>query len=85
MCFFSKNLGESLAKVIMDNIKGAGVDMALCRGQSYDGASNMSGAIRGCAAVIMRDYPKAIYGHCHSHILNLSVMKACTIVPEIRK
>ena len=51
----------------------------MCNGQSYDGAGNMAGSIKGAAARIKALYPLATYVHCSSHQLNLSVMKACTI------
>ena len=35
----------------------------LC-GQAYDGAGAMAGRVRGVAARIMADYPKAVYTHC---------------------
>ena len=45
-------------------------------GQGYDGAANMAGAVNGCAAVICRTYPKALYLHCSAHALNLCVVAA---------
>ena len=39
----------------------------------------MSGKYRGAAAIIQRDYPKALYVHCVSHVLNLCVVPACSI------
>ena len=38
----------------------------------------MSGKYRGAAAIIQHDYPKALYVHCVSHALNLSVVAACS-------
>ena len=49
------------------------------RGQCYDGASNMSGARSGVKAVIQAEAPKALYYHCATHRLNLSVVSACHI------
>ena len=62
-----KTRGQDLASVIMDAIKRWGLDMQQCRGQTYDGASNMSGHINRTAAIIQRDYPLATYVHCTSH------------------
>ena len=39
----------------------------------------MSGKYRGAAAIIQHDYPKALYAHCVSHVLNLCVVTACSI------
>lgn len=49
------------------------------RGQSYDGASNMSGRYKGCAKIIEQQYPMAKYSHCCSHVLNLTVVQACSL------
>ena len=57
-----------------------GLDMQNCRGQAYDGAAAMSGAVNGAAARIRSLHPLAIYQHCRSHCLNLSIMKAATII-----
>ena len=51
--------------------------MDFCKGQCYDGAGNMSGPCNGAAAIVRRQYPKAIYTHCMAHRLNLSVVSAC--------
>ena len=59
--------------------------MDRCVGQSYDGASNMSGATNGCAARIKQKHPNAIYFHCKAHILNLSLVKSCTSIPAVSK
>lgn len=44
-----------------------------CRGQSYDGASNMSGSKKGVAMQITDTEPRAIYTHCNGHALNLVI------------
>ena len=43
----------------------------------------MAGKIQGVAARIQREYPRAIYVQCGSHLLNLAVASACK-VQEIR-
>lgn len=60
-----------------------GLDLELCVGQAYDGASNMSGHIRGAAKLIQDKYPRAIYQHCQSHALNLALMKSCTSIAQL--
>ena len=41
--------------------------------QGNDGASNMSGHIKGVAARIRSEVPRALYIHCLCHRLNLSL------------
>lgn len=53
-----------------------------CRGQGYDGATNMSGEA-GVQGRLMAENLKAVYIHCNSHILNLCIVQACSI-PAIR-
>jgi len=50
-----------------------------CR-QGYDGAGSMAGKRKGVAARIMKKYPKAFYIHCASHILNLCIVEATSII-----
>ena len=56
-----------------------------CRGQCYNGAGTMAGAIRGIAAQIISEEPRALFTHCYGHALNLaasdSVMK-CKVVRD---
>lgn len=51
----------------------------MCRGQGYDGASNMAGIIQGAAARIFGKYPKALYNHCAFHKLNLCIARSCQL------
>lgn len=78
-------LGEDISAAILSNVHALGIDMKKCRGQAYDGASNMSGGVRGCAALIKDQYPLAVYQHCRSHCLNLCIMKVSKSIPEISK
>ena len=56
-----------------------------CRGQAYDGASNMSGHSNGVAAQIQKEFPSALYVHCLAHCTNLclqSVGRQCIPVRD---
>ena len=44
-----------------------------CRGQAYDGASNMQGNFKGVATRLQQEVPSAIHVHCLAHCLNLSL------------
>ena len=46
---------------------------------TYDGAGNIAGQQRGCAARFQRLAPKAPYFHSASHDQNLALSKACNI------
>ena len=61
-----------------------GLDIENLRGQGYDGAANMSGKVKGVQArIFLLSKKKALYVHCASHCLNLSIMKACS-VPQVK-
>ena len=49
------------------------LNLDMCRGQCYDGASNMLGKSSGVATQIFVEQPKSHYTHCHAHSLSLSV------------
>ena len=68
--------GEAIANLIVDNLRNWNIPLENCRGQTYDGAGNMSGGNRGVAARIMALNNKAIYTHCASHRLNLAIVRA---------
>ena len=52
----------------------------MMRGQGYDGAGNTAGKNKGTAALIQEQYPLAVYTHCASHVLNLCIVEAMSIV-----
>ena len=71
--------GHCLAEKITLTLQGYGLDLTKLLGQAYHGAGNMAGSARGTAAVIMAQYPLALYLHCASHSLNLAVVKSLQV------
>jgi len=55
-----------------------------CRGQCFDGASNMAGNISGLQKRISDIEPKALYVHCVSHSLSLAFQDAVSAIPQCR-
>jgi hypothetical protein len=76
--------GATLSEIICDVLVRLALPISMLRGQCYDGASNMSGAIKGVRSRIQQIQPKAIYVHCFAHSLNLSVQDAVRSVPIVR-
>ena len=70
---------EYLSNKIIEAVQSLSLDMNNLRGQAYDGAGNMAGAISGVSTRIQRLYPKAFYFHCASHRLNLAVASSTAI------
>ncbi len=64
---------ESLTHAIKDTLVRMNVSLSQCRGQCYDGASNMSGSRNGVAAKLALEEKCALYTHCYGHALNLAV------------
>ena len=75
--------GEVISGLILGKLQQWGLKIEDCRGQGYDGASNMSSQVRGVQGLISQKNPKALYVHCNSHVLNLVIVKACSL-PTIR-
>ena len=71
--------GQALADKMLGFFQSHGVDPNKLRGQAYDGAGNMSGKTKGAAAIITSQFPLALYLHCSSHCLNLSVVKSLEV------
>jgi len=63
--------GEMLANCIKDVLLRFQLSFDKLRGQTYDGASNMSGVYKGCQAIIAQIQPLAMYVHCSAHCTNL--------------
>ena len=77
--------GETLFNVIKDVLIRLNLPIRNCRGQAYDGASNMQGSIKGVATRIQEEEPSAIHVHCLAHSLNLAlqdVTKQCQFVRD---
>ena len=58
--------------------------LSQCRGQGYDGASNMLGHLRGFATQLRKEEPTAIHVHCLAHCLNLCLQDAAKINKNVR-
>ena len=57
--------------------------LANLRGQTYDGASNMSGIHRGAQTILLKKQPLVYYTHCSCHCVNL-VAKDVAELPLVR-
>ena len=55
-----------------------------CRGQCFDGASNMAGNISGLQKRISDVEPKALYVHCINHSLSLAFQDSISVIPQCR-
>ena len=72
--------GKNLAKLILEGLDDLTLPIDNCRGQGYDGVGAVAGHINGLAAHILKVNPKALYTHCFSHRLNLSVCDTLSIL-----
>ena len=76
---------DSLVFHIKDALLQMNINLSKCRGQCYDGASNMSSVRNGVAAQIISEEKSAIYTHCYGHSLSLAVsdcIKKCRICSD---
>lgn len=64
---------ETLFNIIKDVLLRFDLKLGNCRGQCYDGASNMAGIHGGLQAKILEVEPRAQYVHCFAHSLSLVV------------
>lgn len=76
--------GKGLARCVEDVLLQLQLPMEQLRGQTYDGASNMSGAYKGCQAIIAKKQPLATYVHCSAHVTNLVATAAASASTLIR-
>ena len=59
-----------------DSLNAMGLSLDQCRGQGYDGASNIIGCLKGLATRVSNDFPMAVFSYCNGHMLNLIVQDA---------
>ena len=64
---------DRITAVLKDILLHMNLNLSNCRGQCYDGASNMSGRRSGVAVQLSAEEPRAIYTHCYGHALILAV------------
>ena len=75
----------TLASVVRESCRKMVLSLDKCRGQAYDGPSNMAGHLNGVAARILKEAPKAHYVHCLAHSLNLCLQDCTSACPVIKE
>ena len=76
--------GDALFNLFKDVLLRLSLPVKNCRGQCYDGASNMSGIRNGLQARVKELEPRALYVHCMAHVMNLVVQDVAHNIPECR-
>jgi hypothetical protein len=65
--------GKGLLNLFLGHLQTLDLDLADCRGQSYDNGSNMQGKKQGVQSRVLELNSKALCVRCASHTLNLVV------------
>jgi len=76
--------GATIANCIKDVLTRLNLSLSDLRGQTYDGAANMSGKYRGCQAIIAEAQPRALFVHCGAHCVNLVSQVVTEACPTVR-
>ena len=76
--------GQSLSSEMIKCMETANVDIKSIIGQSYDGASNMSGRYKGVRSKIEELQPMGLYVWCKGHRLNLVVENILACCRQVR-
>ena len=71
--------GKVLSETLLGAVSELKLDINYFRGQGYNVTVAVSGSKNNMAAYIIKENPKAVYTHCFSHRLNLSICKTCKI------
>lgn len=77
---------DTIFGVIKDLLIRCSLSLSQCRGQAFDGASNMSGINNGVQALVKKVESRALYVHCLAHNLNLCVQcvsKQCDAIRNV--
>ena len=76
--------GDALSLIVFDVLQRLGLPLERLRGQTYDGAANMSGKYNGAQAIIRQKQPLALFVHCSTHCINLVTETAISASPVVR-
>jgi hypothetical protein len=77
--------GQALTAMLLDVFIRLALPLASLRGQTYDGASSMSGKYNGTQAMVAKQQPLALFVHCLMHAGNLvaqEAMETCSIIQD---
>lgn len=80
----STTTANVLFQLLNDVLMRFSLPLQKCRGQCYDGASNMSGIKAGLQARVPEQEPRAQYVHCTEHLVNLVVHDVAQNIPACR-
>ncbi|CAF3952268.1 unnamed protein product [Rotaria magnacalcarata] len=70
----SRQNAETIVEVIFDILTRCGLNISASRGQSYDGASSMSGIYGGVSALVLKQQSKAFFVQCNADCLDLATI-----------
>ena len=68
-------------KVLKDVLLRLNLKLSRCRGQCYDGGSNMAGSRNGVKSQLLKEEPRALFMHCYGHALSLSIADSVKLIP----
>ena len=71
LCHMTDTSGKALKDMIINFLKQNKIGIEALRSQVYDGATNMSGSVNGCQALVKNMQPLASFYHCGSHVTHL--------------
>ena len=79
-----KTDANTLTDTLKDVLVRCILPLSQYRGQAYNGASAMSGCVRGVATQIKNEQPAAFHVHCLANCLNLGLQDAARICHPVR-
>ena len=85
LCIIDDMSTGTIVHIIKDALVLMNLKLNRCRGQCYNGASNMSGSRNDVAKQLLDEEPRALYLHCYGHTLNLiagDAIKNCKVAKD---
>jgi hypothetical protein len=84
LCWVKNIRADTLFAASLAFLEKHNLPLSKLRGQVYDGASSMSGALKGLATQIREKQPLADYVHCFAHSLDLCIKDILSAVLEVK-
>jgi hypothetical protein len=79
----SSTTGEHLWRIASDVLLRLNLPLSGLRGQTYDGAANLSGNLSRMRALVRSEQPLASFVHCGPQCVNLVIQATCSSTPVV--
>ena len=75
---------KTIYTTLVDVLRVKDIPLSKLVGMGFDGAATFSGKRNGVQSLLKKNFPHALYVHCHCHLLQLACVQAANHTPGIK-